>query len=217
MERWYVTALLALAAVIFLIAGTILDPNEYSLHGFYRDRLVRCYLGASNADTGAGFDLEHPPTICRSSRYATAVKGAMWRAVSHRQHRGQSVRQQRLQRATTALRQLHVHAAGCGSWATNYAATPPRLYLGTALAISAPPFPPTPVLRRDGAAIAALMTFFNMRLGFWFGNSRLRLCNRANARRSRRNICSPKASATNEDLPFVNLVRRRTLRQSGVV
>jgi len=39
---------------IFLIAGLALswrvDVNDFSLHHFYRNRLVRCYLGASNTD-----------------------------------------------------------------------------------------------------------------------------------------------------------------------
>jgi hypothetical protein len=38
---------------LLIIAGIVLDPNEFSLHGFYRDRLVRCYLGASNGRTRA--------------------------------------------------------------------------------------------------------------------------------------------------------------------
>jgi hypothetical protein len=39
---------------IFFLAGLVLswrvDVNEFSLHHFYRNRLVRCYLGASNTD-----------------------------------------------------------------------------------------------------------------------------------------------------------------------
>ena len=36
----------ALASALAL--GWMIDPNLVSLHGFYRDRLVRAYLGASN-------------------------------------------------------------------------------------------------------------------------------------------------------------------------
>jgi predicted acylesterase/phospholipase RssA len=45
---------LAGLAGIFFLAGLALswrvDVNEFSLHHFYRNRLVRCYLGASNPD-----------------------------------------------------------------------------------------------------------------------------------------------------------------------
>lgn len=40
-------ALLLLTALLF---GWRIDINEFSLHAFYRDRLARCYAGASNPD-----------------------------------------------------------------------------------------------------------------------------------------------------------------------
>ncbi|HTH53303.1 MAG TPA: hypothetical protein VL495_05100, partial [Edaphobacter sp.] len=39
--------LLAITAVLF---GWRIDVNEFSLHAFYRDRIARCYAGASNPD-----------------------------------------------------------------------------------------------------------------------------------------------------------------------
>jgi hypothetical protein len=45
---------LASIGVIFFLGGLALswrvDVNDFSLHHFYRNRLVRCYLGASNTD-----------------------------------------------------------------------------------------------------------------------------------------------------------------------
>jgi ABC-type multidrug transport system fused ATPase/permease subunit len=205
---WYVTVLLVLAAVIFLIAGVILDPNEYSLHGFYRDRLVRCYLGASNADTPAPDsiwnirtdDLPFADTL-------TAVKAERCGAPFHIVNTAVNL----FGSKDLRVQQRHCDSfmftpLGCGSWATNYAATPPRLYLGTALAISGAAVSSNAGLATYGAAIAALMTFFNMRLGFWFGNPRF-----ASLQSSKRPPFAPKYlfaegfSATNEDLPFVNL------------
>ena len=57
---------LAGLGAIFFLAGLGLswrvDVNEFSLHHFYRNRLVRCYLGASNPDRKpepfTGFDSE---------------------------------------------------------------------------------------------------------------------------------------------------------------
>ncbi len=47
-------AWLALSAVALFLAGVGMswrvDVNDFSLHHFYRNRLVRCYLGASNSD-----------------------------------------------------------------------------------------------------------------------------------------------------------------------
>ncbi|QNI37802.1 TspO/MBR family protein [Edaphobacter albus] len=42
--------LLALLAATALLFGWRIDINEFSLHAFYRDRIARCYAGASNPD-----------------------------------------------------------------------------------------------------------------------------------------------------------------------
>ncbi len=45
-----VVAVVALIAVgIWLLFGLAVNVNEFSMNAFYRNRLVRCYLGASNA------------------------------------------------------------------------------------------------------------------------------------------------------------------------
>lgn len=38
------------ALVLWAIFGGAVDPNEFSMNAFYRNRIVRCYLGASNAN-----------------------------------------------------------------------------------------------------------------------------------------------------------------------
>jgi hypothetical protein len=46
----FLLLILAATAVIF---GWRIDVNEFSLHSFYRDRIARCYAGASNPDRRA--------------------------------------------------------------------------------------------------------------------------------------------------------------------
>jgi len=94
---------------------------------------------------------------------------------------------------------------GCGSWATNYAEIPPRLYLGSAVAASGAAVSSGMGMVSQGAALAALMTVFNVRLGYWFGNPRF-------GRQFQPRPLFPPAllftealSMTNEDRPFVNL------------
>jgi hypothetical protein len=47
-------------AAVLLLFGWRVDVNEFSMHPFYRDRLARCYIGASNGcrvpDPFTGFD-----------------------------------------------------------------------------------------------------------------------------------------------------------------
>ncbi|MDE1176098.1 MAG: hypothetical protein PW789_05765 [Edaphobacter sp.] len=45
--------LLLLLAATMLLFGWRIDVNEFSLHSFYRDRIARCYAGASNPDRRA--------------------------------------------------------------------------------------------------------------------------------------------------------------------
>jgi hypothetical protein len=57
--------LFLLVISIFLFFGWRVDINEFSLHGFYRNRLARCYLGGNNPkrtpDPFTGFD-DHEET-----------------------------------------------------------------------------------------------------------------------------------------------------------
>src|SRR5581483_6721940 len=57
---WY-AALVFVPVGISLLFGWRVDVNEFSMHSFYRDRLARCYLGASNRNRHpsmfTGFDV----------------------------------------------------------------------------------------------------------------------------------------------------------------
>jgi hypothetical protein len=54
------TALLFLAGVVLVLFGWRVDVNKFSLHNMYKNRLIRCYLGATNTKRNAyrfmGFD-----------------------------------------------------------------------------------------------------------------------------------------------------------------
>jgi hypothetical protein len=52
-ERWFASGLgtlFGIVAIAGLLLGCRVDVNLFSLHNFYQNRLVRCYLGASNRD-----------------------------------------------------------------------------------------------------------------------------------------------------------------------
>jgi hypothetical protein len=50
--------LAAAAALVLALVGLLFDPNEVGLHTFYRARIARAYLGASNPDTEARWKTE---------------------------------------------------------------------------------------------------------------------------------------------------------------
>lgn len=70
----------ALFALVALVLSWRVDLNEFSLHAFYRNRLVRCYLGASNdtrtAHPFTGFDGDDEMALSDRPRPAGADKQA---------------------------------------------------------------------------------------------------------------------------------------------
>lgn len=201
-EVWW---LLACSLAIFVISGVVLDSNEFSLHGFYRDRIVRGYLGASNADSPAAdstwnIRTDDLPLHClaRSVKLGGAPFHIINTAVNLFGSKDLQVRQR-------SCDSFVLTPTGCGSWATNYAPMPTGLYLGSAVAASGAAVSSNMGMATRGAALAALMTVFNLRLGFWFGNPR------KNAQLRKRPAFAPSLlllegfSMTNENRQFVNL------------
>src|SRR5207248_11470476 len=47
---WLVLPLALLLLLAGVVMARLVNANKFSLHGVYRDRLIRAYLGASNSD-----------------------------------------------------------------------------------------------------------------------------------------------------------------------
>jgi hypothetical protein len=172
-----VTLMLLCLAVAGLLSGTI-DVNEFSLHAFYRNRLVRCYLGASSGDDRSadwitGFDpkddfplasLHSGPEYQRVGCYDgpfLVVNTAL------NQMAGKELAWQQRKASSFVLTPRF-----CGSADTGYRETADfcgGIKLGTAFAISGAAVSPNMGYHSSGP-IAFLLTFFNVRVGWWVGN-----------------------------------------------
>ncbi len=174
-----VAVTLALALLTW-VAARFININTFSLHGMYRDRLVRAYLGASNPErsahgfTGfaAGDDLpiaelatqagssagpESPP-----SRQPLHVVNLTLNLVAP----GRLAWQQRKAASFT------VTPLAAGSRELGY--RPAESYgggitLGTAVAISGAAASPS-MGYHSSPLVSFIMTLFNARLGAWLGN-----------------------------------------------
>ena len=75
---WLLCASLSLALIALVLSARV-DINEFSMHLFYRNRLVRCYLGASNDDRKpqqfTGFDPKDDTLLKDFSVNAPPYKG----------------------------------------------------------------------------------------------------------------------------------------------
>jgi hypothetical protein len=160
----------ALASVVGL--GWLTDPNYLSLHTFYRARLVRAYLGASNE---ARLTAEITESVDGDDiQLADLVKGsrpAPYHLINTTLNLVAGRDLATAQRSAAAFTLSPHH---CGSLRTGYRPTQAymggRLTLGTALAVSGAAASPNMGSKTTSAALAMLMALLNVRLGFWAPN-----------------------------------------------
>jgi hypothetical protein len=189
--------LLLVTMLAFTFAGLAfawrVNINEFSMHHMYRNRLVRCYLGASNpnrrkAQPFTGFDPNDDipmaalgKTVEQGSplpiiNTAINVMRGMEIAVQARKarsftftpfHCGYDLMTENDEHARSYSQPANLGGEGSGSAARESGG----VRLGTAMSISGAAASPNQGYH-SSPALAFLMTVFNVRLGWWMGNSR---------------------------------------------
>jgi hypothetical protein len=170
-------ALLGVLAVAAGIAALLVNVNVFSLHGMYRDRLVRAYLGASNTarrpNQFTGFD-EHDDPAMRALRPAQPGAG-LFHVVNIALNlvRGRELAWQERKAESFTVTPLHAGARRTGyrrlEHEGSYYGGRTGISLGTAMAISGAAANPN-MGYHSSAVVTFLMTLFNVRLGAWLGN-----------------------------------------------
>ena len=173
-------------ATVLLVLVWRLDVNEFSMNPLYRNRVVRCYLGASNrqrrAERFTGFDPSDdlPLAALGPARPYPLLNAAL----NHMSGRRIAWRERK------AL-PFVLSPLWCGydiglrgrlpepgepqsgyRPAALYASKPEELSLGTALAISGAAVNPC-MGYHSSPAVTFLLTLFNARLGWWLPNPRV--------------------------------------------
>lgn len=169
--RWLAYALL-LSGFAFL-CNFFFSVNTFSLHGMYRSRLIRAYLGASNEsrtpDFFTNFDRDDnlrekdlpqngnaPLHIINATLNLVATTNTAWT-----QRKAESF----------TISPLHCGSLRAGYVRTQYYAGDCGLTLGTAMAISGAAFNPN-MGYHSSPLLTLIMTLFNVRLGYWLPNPR---------------------------------------------
>jgi hypothetical protein len=188
---WILLTVLA-PLVVCVLFGWRVDINEFSMHAFYRNRLTRCYLGASRSprqpNPFTGFDekdadvamsnlLPHKGYYGPYPIFCTALNLT----------RGQDLAWQERKAASFVFAPLYSGydvgwtAASDAKKAMrfngfvqteNYAYPSPGIHIHTAAAISGAALSPNSGFHSNPAT-AFLMTLFNVRLGWWLANPRV--------------------------------------------
>ena len=165
----------AAAAVVAVLINWAININIFSLHGMYRMRLMRAFLGASNTERWpnafTGFDDSDnlyekdlpvgpgvPLHIVNATVNLVGTKKLAWR-----------------QRKAEGFTFSPLH---CGGWRIGYVKTEnygrvEGLSLGTAMAISGAAFNPN-MGYHSSPLVTLIMTLFNVRLGWWLPNPKYR-------------------------------------------
>jgi hypothetical protein len=165
-------ALLGLVALAFVAMGVLMarfiNINTFSLHGMYRDRLVRAYLGASNSSrrasrfTGFAANDDIPMHALDPERKPFHVINLALNLVG-----GSRLAWQQRKAASFTVSVLH-----CGSGDLGYRSSSRYgggITLGTAVAISGAAASPN-MGYHSSPVVGFIMTLFNARLGSWLGN-----------------------------------------------
>ena len=167
----FVVFILTLALLLFGIAmGFFINANEFSLHATYRNRLIRAYLGASRPagtrkpNLFTGFDPADNFEVRKlSSEQPLHVINTALNLV-----RGEQLAWQERRAESFTMSRLH-----CGCLHVGYrpsAEYGSGITLGTAMAISGAAANPN-MGYYSSPIVGFLMTLFNVRLGWWLGNT----------------------------------------------
>jgi hypothetical protein len=187
----FLGVLLALAA-LGLTFNRIVNVNRFSLHGMYRNRLVRAYLGASNCaacgkeqripDPFTGFAISdnfplhrlcdppsppqqgHAEPPCTPQRPLSIINTTL--NLTH----GEKLAWQQRKAASFSMTPLF-----CGNWEEGYRSSrkyggPDGITVGTAVTISGAAANPN-MGYCSSPVLSFLMSMFNVRLGAWLGNT----------------------------------------------
>jgi len=176
-QSWICLACLLVVTQIAIGAGFATDPNALSLHSFYKSRLVRAYLGASNAERLNDL-AQNLDNVTRPKAYddQPLCDNKAWVHGGPIHILNTTLNLVGASDLTAEQRQAEVFELSplfCGSARTGYRRTEDyadgRLTLGTAVAISGAAASPG-MGPGTTVPLAMLLAFFNVRLGYWIAN-----------------------------------------------
>jgi hypothetical protein len=183
-KRWFQPAWALLAMVLGALLAALLlswrvNINVFSLHHFYRNRLTRCYLGATNDQRKphalTGFD--ERDDVCLAELAGQRPLHIVGTAIN--MNRGRQLAWQNRRAASFTFTPLHAgyepassQVSGgfrpVGQYGLDAEGKPFKL--GTAIAISGAAASPN-MGYHTSPAVAFLLTVFNVRLGHWCGDT----------------------------------------------
>ena len=156
-----------------LLMGCFVAVNKFSLHGMYRDRLTRAFLGASQAESRRGIPIDSPASTRRttSTLHELAAIPRPLHVVNMALNLVADNRLAWQERKAESFTASPLFAGTCtlGYRPIAQYGGPDGMSLGTAITISGAAASPN-MGYHSAPAMTFLLTLCNARLGAWLGN-----------------------------------------------
>lgn len=181
--HWLVPAAMLVLGLGSILLSWRIDINQFSMHLFYRNRLIRAYLGASNprrhAQAFTGFDSDDDFPLAELLPDGTSGYDGPYQLLGINLNlvKGEELAWQQRKGASFVFSPLYTGFGGAadtppdkvGFRPTRDYDMPGGISLGMALAISGAAVSPS-MGQGTTSAMAFLLTVFDARLGWWLGN-----------------------------------------------
>ncbi|MCW5960249.1 MAG: patatin-like phospholipase family protein [Pyrinomonadaceae bacterium] len=168
-------------AAIGALAGFVININKFSLHAMYRERLIRTYLGASrlkerfktansftDLDTRDNVEMKYlfqkPYHVLNMTLNLVKAKNLRWQ-----NRKAESFTSSALYCGSSNMGNGTGHFRSSEKYASN-PQNERSITLGTSMAVSGAAASPNMGYFTVSTSVSFLMTLFNIRLGWWFGN-----------------------------------------------
>jgi hypothetical protein len=215
-ENWWLSLLAVIFAAAAYLLSTRININEFSLNHFYMNRLVRCYLGASqgnlrNPNRFTGFDPKDDfrlSTLLPNNKEPYLGPYPILNCALNLNHGKELAWQERKASSfvfTPAFCGYVPASSPAGYVETGEFSEPNGPRIGMAMATSGAAVNPNMGYHTQ-ATTALLMTIFNVRLGWWVGNTRFPAAAATPGPRiALRYLVSELFGFTDEDSKYANL------------
>ncbi len=220
----------ALIFVVGLFMGRIINTNRFSLHYFWRNRIIRAYLGATSYLRGAdharnrnlftGFDTDDNIQMHELRSNGSGTPSAPRIKLLHVLNIALNlVGSEKLAWQERKAESFTVSPLHCGNYWLGYRDAKEYggadgISLGTAVAISGAFVSPNMGYMQSSPVVRFLMTLFNARFGWWLGNpgaaggratDKTRTYDRNSPRLSVMPIVEEALGMTDDESPYVYL------------
>ncbi|MDX6288662.1 MAG: hypothetical protein QOH42_461 [Blastocatellia bacterium] len=163
--------LVAIIALVGCVLGRFINTNRFSLHYYWRNRIMRAYLGASlkdrkdTKDEFTDFNVHDNIQMYELKQRPLHVVNVTLNLVG-----GDRLEWQDRKAESFTVSPLHAGSYWLGYRNSRYYGGDDGISLATAVAISGAAASPNMGYMMTSPIVRFIMTLFNVRLGFWLGN-----------------------------------------------